>query len=411
MSLESILLNHSPVLQEKEICLSSSKSESNRSLVIQALSEAPVTLHNLSDARDTQTMIRLLASQDETWDVLDAGTTMRFLCAYASLGTEKRTLTGTKRMQERPVKILADALKTLGAKIKYLGREGYPPLNITPIQSQKTNEVKIKGDVSSQYISALLLIAPALPEGLNLTLTGKIGSRPYIQMTLDLMAHFGIEHNQVPNRIEIAPQAYQSGTYTIESDWSAASYWYSLVSLSEQARIKLLGLRADSLQGDMAIVRMMNSLGVMSSFEADGVVLQKTPHQEAVQFDFTDCPDLAQTIAVVCAAKGVKCQMIGLESLRIKETDRIKALKKELKKFGVKLKEPSEGVWELTGKFTTRDEPVEIHTYEDHRMAMAFAPLCTLQPIIIRQPAVVNKSYPGYWQHLQSAGIEIVLSV
>ena len=406
-----MLLNHSPVLQEKEIRLSSSKSESNRALVIQALSKAPVTLHNLSDARDTQTMMRLLASQDETWDVLDAGTTMRFLCAYASLGTEKRTLTGTKRMQERPIKILADALKALGAKIKYLGQEGYPPLSITPIRNQKTNEVKIKGDVSSQYISALLLIAPALPDGLNLTLTGKIGSRPYIQMTLDLMAHFGVGHSRAANRIEIAPQAYQSGTYTIESDWSAASYWYSLVSLSRQARIKLLGLRADSLQGDMAIVRMMNSLGVMSSFEADGVVLKKIPHQEAVQFDFTDCPDLAQTIAVICAAKDVKCQMIGLESLRIKETDRIKALKKELKKFGVTLKEPSEGVWELKGKFTTRDEPVEIHTYEDHRMAMAFAPLCTRQPVVIRQPAVVNKSYPGYWQHLQSAGVEIVLSV
>ena len=251
------------------------------------------------------------------------------------------------------------------------------------------------------------MIAPTLPEGLNLQLKGKVGSRPYIQMTLDLMSRFGISHNWNGDVISIEPQAYQSSTYTIESDWSAASYWYSLVSLSDQGSVKLLGLRANSLQGDMAIVRIMNSLGVMSSFEEDGVLLQKIPHQSEVELDFSDCPDLAQTIAVICAAKGVHCKMTGLESLRIKETDRIKALKKELKKFGVKFKETSDGVWEVTGEFKTSAEAVEIETYEDHRMAMAFAPLCTKQDVIIKEPSVANKSYPRYWGHLESVGITI----
>ena len=405
--MDAILLNHTPILKQADLELSSSKSESNRSLMIQALSEAPIELSNLSDARDTQTMTRLLASDDETWDVLDAGTTMRFLCAFAAVGTEKKILTGTKRMQNRPIKILGDALKTLGAKIKYLNKEGYPPLAITPIKAQKTNELKIRGDVSSQYISALLMIAPTLSEGLHLRLKGKVGSRPYIQMTLDLMSRFGVNHEWNGDLISIESQAYQSSTYTVESDWSAASYWYSMVSLSQQGSVKLLGLRANSLQGDMAIVRIMNSLGVMSSFEEDGVLLQKIPHQNEVELDFSDCPDLAQTVAVICAAKGVHCKMTGLESLRIKETDRIKALKKELKKFGVRFKEIEEGLWEISGEFKKTDAPVEIETYEDHRMAMAFAPLCTLQKIIIKDPSVINKSYPRYWGHLETVGVVI----
>ncbi|GAB5527967.1 MAG: 3-phosphoshikimate 1-carboxyvinyltransferase [Roseivirga sp.] len=404
--MEAIRLKHTPILQETDIALSSSKSESNRALVIQALSAYPIELHNLSDARDTQTMMRLLKSEEETWDVLDAGTTMRFLCAFAAVGTQKRTLTGTKRMQQRPIKILADALKSLGAKVNYLKKEGYPPLAITPIKTQKTNKIRIKGDVSSQYISALLMIAPTLPEGLTLQLTGKIGSRPYIQMTLDLMNKFGVESNWSGSTIEIKPQPYQSGSYTIESDWSAASYWYSFVSLSKQAKIKLLGLRSRSMQGDTAIVRIMNSLGVMSAFEDDGVILQKIPEQKELSFDFSDCPDLAQTIAVVSAVKKIPCQMSGLESLRIKETDRIAALKKELKKFKAKLKEVEPGIWEVRSKFETTAEPIAIETYEDHRMAMAFAPLCTQQELIINDPSVVNKSYPGYWDDLRKAGIK-----
>jgi 3-phosphoshikimate 1-carboxyvinyltransferase len=222
-------------------------------------------------------------------------------------------------------------------------------------------------------------------------------------MTLDMMKLFGIESNWTNQTIEIRPQQYKDYPYVVESDWSGASYWYSFVALADEAKIKLKGLRQKSLQGDIAIVHMMNQLGVMSTFEADGVVLQKIPHSNEVNFDFTDCPDLAQTIAVVCAAKQIKCTMTGLESLVIKETNRVKALKKELKKFNVKLKEVEPEVFELRSKFELSDTPIEIETYDDHRMAMAFAPLCTLQNIVIKNPSVVNKSYPGFWKDIELA--------
>ena len=401
--MDTIHLKHSPQLREVEIPLPASKSESNRALIINALSGNISEIQNLSEARDTQTMIRLLASKEETLDVLDAGTTMRFLTAFSVLGENSRILTGTERMQQRPIKILADALKSIGAKVKFLKEEGFPPLKVKPLKEQKSNRIKMKGDVSSQFISAVLMIAPCLPQGLSLELKGKIGSRPYIQMTLDMMKLFGIHSNWTNQTIEIKPQEYKDYPYVVESDWSGASYWYSFVALADNAKIKLKGLRQKSLQGDIAIVHMMNQLGVMSTFEADGVVLQKIPHSNEVNFDFTDCPDLAQTIAVVCAAKKIQCTMTGLESLVIKETNRVKALKKELKKFKVKLKEVAPEVFELRSKFELSDEPIEIETYDDHRMAMAFAPLCTLQDIIIKDPSVVNKSYPGFWKDIELA--------
>ncbi|MBO3700051.1 3-phosphoshikimate 1-carboxyvinyltransferase [Roseivirga sp. E12] len=401
--MESITLKYSPVIQSSQVQLEASKSESNRALIINALSGNLSTLKNLSNARDTQTMLRLLASEESTLDVLDAGTTMRFLTAYSILGDEPRTLTGTERMQQRPIKILAKALKQIGAKIKFLKKDGYPPLKVHPLSSQKKDLISIKGDVSSQFISALLMIAPRLPDGLTLNLLGKIGSRPYIQMTLDMMRLFGISASWTNNTIEIKPQAYSTYDYVVESDWSGASYWYSFVALADQARIKLLGLRQKSLQGDIAIVRIMNQLGVMSTFEEDGVILEKIPEQKSVEIDFSDCPDLAQTVAVVCGVKKIESRFTGLESLRIKETDRIKALKKELKKFSIKLKEGEEGVWEVKSKFEPGQEAVSIHTYEDHRMAMAFAPLCTQQEIIIEDPSVVNKSYPSFWDHVSDA--------
>ncbi|WP_420387863.1 3-phosphoshikimate 1-carboxyvinyltransferase [Roseivirga sp.] len=401
--MDTILLEHCSTLKSVEIPLEASKSESNRALIINAISSNQSALQNLSNARDTQTMQRLLASDEETLDVLDAGTTMRFLTAYSILGEQTRIMTGTERMQKRPIHILVKALKKIGAKIKYLKEEGYPPHQIQPLRKQKNNNISIKGDVSSQFISALLMIAPALPEGLTLNLKGKVGSRPYIQMTLDMMKLFGVHANWTNNTIEIAHQDYGSYPYVVESDWSGASYWYSFVALADEAKIKLLGLRQKSLQGDIAIVRIMNQLGVMSTFEEDGVVLQKIPHQESLEFDFSDCPDLAQTVAVVCGVKGIHCKMTGLESLRIKETDRIKALKRELKKFKIKLKETEEGLWEIKSKFQTTEEPIEIDTYEDHRMAMAFAPLMTQQSIIIKDPSVVNKSYPSFWEHVELA--------
>lgn len=398
--MDKIRLEHSPILKNVSIPLEASKSESNRALIINALSGNKSTIHNLSNARDTQTMLRLLASEEETLDVLDAGTTMRFLTAYTAIGEKPRILTGTERMQQRPIKILGKALSRIGAKVKYLNQDGFPPHEIKPIITQKEQEISIKGDVSSQFISALLMIAPCLPKGLTLNLKGKIGSRPYIQMTLDMMKLFGVTANWTNNNIEIKPQAYGTYSYVVESDWSGASYWFSFVAMAEQAQVKLLGLRQKSLQGDIAIVRIMNQLGVMSTFEEDGVVLQKIPHQKEVAIDFSDCPDLAQTVAVVCGVKGISCRMTGLESLRIKETDRIRALKRELKKFNIKLKEVEEGVWQIKSKFEPGQTEVTVDTYEDHRMAMAFAPLCTQQDIVINDPEVVNKSYPSFWEHI-----------
>lgn len=382
-----------------EIPLEASKSESNRALIINALSGNTSELRNLSQARDTQTMIRLLKSEEETLDVLDAGTTMRFLTAYHAVGKRSVLLTGTDRMQKRPIKILGKALKQMGAHVKYIKEKGFPPLKVTPLQKQKNKEISIKGDVSSQFISALLMIAPYLPEGLVLHLKGKIGSVPYIQMTLNMMKLFGVETQWTNKSIEVKPQTYTPYPYVVESDWSGAGYWYSYVALAQQAKLKLLGLRQKSLQGDIAIVQIMNQLGVMSTFEPDGVVLEKIPHQDTFSYDFSDCPDLAQTVAVVCGIKGIACQMTGLESLRIKETDRIKALKNELKKFKIKLKEKEKGLWEIKSKFSPGTEMIEVETYEDHRMAMAFAPIRCVQPIFILNPQVVNKSYPHFWEH------------
>jgi len=393
------------------IRLASSKSESNRALIIQALSQAKIDLNNLSEARDTQTMMRLLESDAEELNVLDAGTTMRFLLAYCTVARPGRVLKGTARMHQRPVKLLVDALNQLGAELKYLENDGFPPVLVEGFpEGQQQAAVSIRGDVSSQYISALLMIAPTLPKGLKLTLEGKIGSRPYISMTLGLMERFGISYLWEGNVITVAPQSYQAGQYTIESDWSGASYWYSLVALADDAEVKLLGLRKDSLQGDIAIVEIMEKLGVASKFDEEGVLLTKQDAARELYYDFSDCPDLAQTVAVTCAAKGIPCTMTGLESLRIKETDRIAALREELNKMGASLLE-DEHTWELKGGRNPKEiEGLKIHTYEDHRMAMAFAPLAGLMDLLIEDPDVVVKSYPGFWKDFKLAGVKSELT-
>ncbi len=398
-------LAYSPRLAETSINLPASKSESNRALIINALAGQESTISNLSEARDTQTMTRLLQSKDEELDVIDAGTTMRFLAAYFAVGDDKKVLTGTQRMQERPIDILVKALNKIGARITYENNPGFPPIKIKPFKRQLKNEIKVRGDQSSQFISALLMIAPVLPEGLTVKIKGPLGSKPYIQMTLDMMSVFGIDYDWTGELITVAHQDYQPYPFKVESDWSGASYWYSLVALAESANIKLLGLRQKSIQGDVAIVSIMNQLGVMSTFEEDGVVLGKIPHRDHFEYDFTDCPDLAQTVAVTCAAKHITCHMTGLESLRIKETDRIKALKRELKKLGAKFKEIEPGVWEVKSKFDAGANEISIDTYDDHRMAMAFAPLATMQSLTIQNPSVVVKSYPNFWNDLAKAGI------
>ncbi|MCC5935711.1 MAG: 3-phosphoshikimate 1-carboxyvinyltransferase [Lunatimonas sp.] len=387
------------------IPLPSSKSESNRALIIDALTEGDNQLSNLAEARDTQTMIRLLQEDPDTLDVLDAGTTMRFLTAYAALTNRTKILTGTPRMCERPIGILVDALRTLGADIEYLGVEGYPPLKTKGFTSQLTDRLQIRGDVSSQYISALVMNAPLLPKGLTLELTGKIGSRTYIEMTLELMKEFGVEYTFEENIIFIKPQTYRPTRFTVESDWSGASYWFSLLACAEEGELYLTGLKANSMQGDSHIVAIMDKLGVQSQFDSQGVRLTKKPIVGIEHIDFTHCPDIAQTVAVTCALLGRSCEFSGLESLRIKETDRIDALQRELAKIHAGLEERKEGVFTLVPS-TQLPDRVQIHTYDDHRMAMAFMPLMAKMEVSFDDPEVVNKSYPSFWKHVALLGVE-----
>lgn len=384
------------------IPLASSKSESNRALIIDALTDFRCELHNLSSARDTQTMIRLLQSEDPVADVLDAGTTMRFLTAYFAVTGKHKTLTGTPRMCERPIGILVDALRALGSDIEYLQKEGYPPMVTRGFEYEGNNHVSIRGDVSSQYISALLMVAPTLPEGIVLELTGDIGSRPYIEMTLQQMAHFGVDAKAdwTANTITVPAKDYEPKPYSVESDWSGASYWYSVVALADDAEVELLGLKEKSLQGDSAIVQIMRPLGVESTFTETGVRLTKIPAQSSLSVDFTNCPDLAQTVAVCCAVNGTALTLTGIESLKIKETDRVAALQAELQKIGAELVEvETNSRYEVRPKANAeaRTDTPRIHTYEDHRMAMAFAPAAMKQDLIVDEPGVVAKSYPSFW--------------
>lgn len=381
------------------IPLPSSKSESNRVLVIDALTEETNTIENLAEARDTQTTIRLLEKDPAIYDVLDAGTAMRFLTAYAAVANKQKVMSGTDRMCERPIGILVDALREIGADIHYLGVEGFPPLAVNGLPSQKSDKISIRGDVSSQYISALLMIAPILPKGLSLKLTGKIGSKTYIEMTLQLMQHFGIQYSWEGDIITIQPQSYTPTAYKVESDWSGASYWFSLVACAEEGELLLKGLKKDSLQGDAEIVNIMDKLGVDSKFSEEGIYLSKKAVNGLPSFDFTHCPDLAQTVAVTCAIIGQKSIFTGLESLRIKETDRILALQQELAKIGAKLEEGNNDEFTLIPTASIPDH-VAIHTYDDHRMAMAFMPLMTKAEVTFDDSEVVNKSYPSFWKHV-----------
>lgn len=385
--------------------LPASKSISNRALILNALSGNKSTLHNLSDANDTQLMLKLVGSADKIIDVEDAGTTMRFLTAYFSATNQHKIVTGTHRMKERPIGILVDALRSLGADVEYLEKPGYPPLEIKQFSGQKTDTLRIRGDVSSQFISALMMVAPTLPQGLSLILEGKIGSRPYIEMTASMMKLFGVACDVLEKQVNIPPRPYQPTEFTVESDWSGSSYWYAFASLASQAELRLPRLFLDSLQGDSAIMKIMESLGIQTAMDGNLVSLSKTDRMEKISWDFTHCPDLAQTVAVVCAAKGVEGNFTGLESLRIKETDRIAALQNELRKIGADLREEKDH-WKLipSKKFP---EKAFFNTYKDHRMAMAFAPLATIMDVEIENPSVVRKSYPRFWDDMRSLGFEL----
>jgi len=402
---KNLLIHKKPQLDDVKVQLVASKSISNRALIVNQLATVPGAINNLSEARDTQTMQRLLNSNDQTLDVLDAGTTMRFLTAFLTVTNQERIITGTPRMCERPIQILVEALRAIGGEIEYLQNDGYPPLHIKGLKKQVTNTISLRGDVSSQYISAMLMIGPMLPQGLSLHLVGKVGSRPYIEMTLKVMETYGVNSEWHGNTVVIAPQKYQATSMTIEPDWSGASYWYSFLSLSESGSVSIADLQNKSLQGDRAIADIMKNLGVQTEFIKEGTILSKSAHTDKVDIDFSNCPDLAQTVAVVCAAKGIHCTMRGLESLKIKETDRIEALMNELGKIGADLKEDS-GHWLLRPSSSLPDR-VFINTYDDHRMAMAFAPLSCLMDVTLEDYTVVNKSFPTFWQVMEDAGFSL----
>ena len=394
-----------PSTFDVEIPLPSSKSESNRALIMQGLSGNQIQLENLATARDTQTMMRLLESEGHVLDVIDAGTTMRFLTAYCAAVGRDQILTGTPRMCKRPIGILVEALRGLGASIEYWKQDGYPPLHVVSKGRLKGGELRMRGDVSSQFISAVLMIAPVLAKGLSLELEGDITSRPYIEMTLGLMRKFGIQSSWTDQTIVVSEQSYQPGQYRIESDWSAASYWYSVVALADQASVMLTGLRQESFQGDQKVSELMQAFGVETQYMTEGIRLTKVKSpSEAIPstIDFTEVPDLAQTLAVVAAAKGHPLTLTGLHTLRVKETDRIDAVATELGKMGGDV---STGPDYLRIHDGIKGDAAQIHTYEDHRMAMAFAPLAVRYPgMIIDEPEVVVKSYPEYWDHLRLAG-------
>lgn len=392
---------------EGEVSLPTSKSESNRLLILNALSPDPCPIYGLSTANDTQLLQLLLQSREQTLNAQDAGTTFRFLTAFCAITNRDTLLTGTARMKQRPIGILVDALRELGAEIEYLEQEGYPPLRIRGFRQQRTDRLSVRGDISSQFLSALLMVAPRLPQGLRLEIVPPLRSRPYFEMTLRLMRHFGIQFTRTENEVTVEPQAYKAVPYTVEADWSAASYWYALGTIFPDINLLLRGLRAVSLQGDQQIAPLMEQLGIKTRFETAGARLTPTRSVATFfQWDFSDCPDLAQTIAVICAARGIKARLSGIASLRIKETDRLLALEQELAKIGVGVSFPDEDTLRLNGA-TPHAPEVPFRTYKDHRMAMALAPLVALGDISLEEPEVVRKSYPHFWDDWERMGVEI----
>ena len=404
-----------------QIAITGSKSETNRLLLLQALFPN-ITLANASNSDDSEVMQKALNGNDEMVDIHHAGTAMRFLTAYFAVSEGREViLTGSQRMTERPIKVLVEALQQLGAKITYEKEEGYPPIRIIG-QKITANKVSIPANVSSQYISALLLVAPKLENGIELTLVGEITSVPYIKMTLALLYEIGVETSFVGNKISVKPQftlepeanrakLIHNSQFIIESDWSSASYWYSIVALSEIGiQISLSSYKENSLQGDSALVEIYQDFGVETTFNSDNSITiskerihnsQLTTHNSQLN----NSPDIAQTIAVTCFGLGMGCDLTGLHTLKIKETDRLEALKMELTKLGAEISVTNDSLYLKSS--SAIKEKISISTYQDHRMAMAFAPLALKVPIIIENAEVVSKSYPSFWEDLKKAGFLI----
>ena len=402
--MKDIRLRHKSGSVVGKIQVTGSKSESNRMLLLQALFPQ-IELTNLSNSDDTVAMKSGLESEDALVDIGHAGTTMRFLTAYFStIENQEKTLTGSQRMQERPIGILVDALRQLGADITYLKNEGYPPLLIKG-KKLSANEVRLSADISSQYITALMLIAPRLAGGLRLHLQGMITSVPYIKMTQSLLHDIGIEASFSDQTIEISPKMdIDATTHAVESDWSSASYYFGIAALAREADIHLSTYKENSLQGDRVLMNIYEQLGVQSSIENNTLHLHKQAlHSTSIQLDLSNAPDIAQTIVVSCYGLGIACDIKGLHTLKIKETDRLVALQNELTKLGATIE-----ITDRSLHLHKRNNPIRpnvlIETYHDHRMAMAFAPLALLVPIRIQDADVVTKSYPGFWKDLEMNG-------
>ena len=391
------------------IVLPSSKSIANRALIIHALSFSPYPIENLSDSDDILVMNQVFNSNTNCFDIGHAGTAMRFLTAYLSQIIGEWIITGSDRMKQRPIGILVEALNKLGAKIEYMENEGFPPLKIFG-SHLKGCVLELDGSVSSQYISALLMIAPTIENGLTLRLKNKITSRSYIEMTLKLMEQFGIQHVWKGNEIRISEQKYKARPFSVEADWSGASYWYQMAVMAEEVDVELIGLTTESLQGDAMIAKWFGQLGIQTSATEKGSRLTKIDQQlpKFLQLNFIENPDVAQTFVVLCVMKKIPFHFSGLETLKIKETNRIAALQDELVKFGAQITEPAHGELKWDGTFPLEKQAVpEIETYYDHRMAMAFAPACQVYgPVAILDPMVVTKSYPGFWDDLKKVGFE-----
>lgn len=387
------------------ISLPASKSVSNRALILNALAYSPYEIQNLSDCDDTRVTVKALDSNDAVFDIGAAGTAMRFLTAFLSKTVGEWVITGSERMKQRPIKLLVDALNSLGARIEYVEREGFPPLRIFG-SALTGGEISLDGGVSSQYISALMMIAPYMQNGLKIKLKGNVISIPYIHMTMNMMKEFGVNVLFKNNVIDIEPQTYKPIQYTVESDWSAASYWYEILSIAGNGRIFLNGLNQNSYQGDSKVAELFKQLGVKTEYQPEGVLLTSTGNStDKFKYDFVDQPDLAQTFAVTCCLKNIPFHFTGVQSLKIKETDRIAALINELYKLGFVLTEPCEGQLTWSGERCEPAPAIRIATYDDHRMAMAFAPAALIMPIVIQHPEVVSKSYPRFWEDIDQLSV------
>ena len=403
-----ITLKKSTLKNNQSIAISGSKSETNRLLLLQKL-YPNLEIINASFSDDSKVMMNALASSQAIIDVHHAGTAMRFLTAYYAIDSSlnETILTGSSRMKERPIKILVDALKQLDVTVLYLEKEGFPPIKIKAQQIVK-NKVTIPANVSSQYISALILIAPKLQNGLEIELIGKITSLPYLKMTLAILQDLGIETHFKDNIITIKSTfELKKTSFTVESDWSSASYFFSFIALSDiGSKLSLSSFKKNSLQGDAVLIDIYKNFGVQATFEKDVLVLEKIEKHtvEFLNLNLNNAPDIAQTIAVTCLGLNVKCNLEGLHTLKIKETDRLQALKNELEKFGA-IVEITDDSLKITNTVDFIYEDIQIKTYQDHRMAMAFAPLALKQSIIIKDSEVVSKSYPNFWEGLERIGV------